>query len=231
MVRREKKDVLKELPSLTRNVVWIESDKQAEKALKSAVLNQRANAMYEAVRATAEAKLEPAVELAAQAKRFVLFTYERKHAEEIGHRLDKRGTGNVVIHGGLSVERRRDLVTSAARSGLGICATIDSTGAGVNLQGIASTAIFHVLDWVPLKLAQAEARIHRLGQTEPCTVYYLVVKESVDQAVINTAVNKLDQFRATLGHESNRALRDDLQGTATEADALAAIFAELNNDG
>lgn len=230
MVRREKKDVLKELPSLTRQVIWLDADREGEKALKAAVLNKRANATYEAVKATADAKVEAAVELAIQAKQFVLFTYERKHAEEIASKIDKRGGQVVCIHGGLTVEKRQSLIQAAASLRGGIVATIDSLGAGVNLQGVAHVGIMHTLDWVPLKMAQAEARIHRLGQTNPVLWYYLACRETMDEIVVRNIVGKLDQWRSILGAESNRGLRDSLGATIgghTEEEALAAIYEEL----
>lgn len=230
MVRREKKDVLKELPSLTRQVIWLDSDTEGEKAFKAAVLNKRANATYEACRATTVAKMEMACELAAQAKQFVLFTYERRHAEQLGKKLDLSGTPNVVIHGGIDVKKRHALIQQARTTGSGIVATIDSLGAGVNLQGVAHIGIMLALDWVPLKLAQAEARIHRLGQEMPVMWYYLACKDTIDEVIIKNIVAKLDQWRAIIGHDSNRSLRDDLGAGdgQTEEEALKAIYAAMD---
>lgn len=225
MVRREKKDVLRELPSLTRQVVWLPADAEGEKALKAAVLNKRANATYEAVRSTAVAKLDAAVELAVQAKKFVLFTYEKAHAKELASRIDKHQVPCVCITGDISVEKRQALIKQATSTGGGIVATIDSLGAGVNLQGVANVGIMHVLDWVPLKMAQAEARIHRLGQTLPVHWYYLACHETMDEIVVKNIVEKLDQWRAIIGSASNRSLRDDLAGGDTEANEAAALKA------
>lgn len=228
MVRREKKDVLKELPSLTRQVVWLPPDAEAERALRAAVLNKRANATYAAVHSTAKAKMDAAIELARQAKQFVLFTYERAHVEEIASRLDKGGTPNVWIHGGIPVEARFKRIALAKANKWGIVANIDSLGAGVNLQGVASVGIMHVLDWVPLKMAQAEARIHRMGQEYPVMWYYLACKESMDEIVVRNVIEKLDQWRSIVGQDSNRSMRDalgDSTGTeASEAEALRLIY-------
>lgn len=233
MVRREKKDVAKDLPSLTRQVIWLPTDVEGEKALKAAVLNKQRNATYEAVRATAVAKMDAACELANTAKQFVLFTYERKHAEQLGAKLELMGTPCVVIHGGLPIEQRQARIGKAKFLKCGIVATIDSLGAGVNLQGVAHIGIMHVLDWVPLKLAQAEARIHRLGQTQNVHWYYLACKETIDEVIVRNIVSKMDQWRAIIGSDSNRGLRDDLGGDigggTSEEDALRAIYAAMED--
>jgi SWI/SNF-related matrix-associated actin-dependent regulator 1 of chromatin subfamily A len=228
MLRREKKDVLKELPSLTRQVVWLPTDAEGERAFKAAILNKRANATYLAVKATAEAKKEAAVQLAHQAKRFLLLTYERAHAEQMASMLDKLGTPCQLIHGGIPIQERFKRIALAKKMGHGIAATIDSMKGGLNLQGVAHIGIMHTLDWMPLKMAQAEARIHRMGQTENVLWYYLACKETMDEIIVRKVVEKLDHWRAILGFDSNRNMRDDLGnasgGAASEKDALRAIY-------
>ena len=58
-----------------------------------------------------------------------------------------------------------------------------SIGIGVNLQAGGSTLCWHTPTWSLLNRIQAEARLWRMGQTEPVVVYRLLVEDTVDVAV------------------------------------------------
>ena len=226
MLRREKAVVMKELPLLTRQVIWIEASAQAKAHTRAAALGQSSEATYNALRATAEAKFEAAIELATQAKQFILFTYERAHVIELSKRLGDAGVHHVWIHGGLSAEQRQEKIERAKEGKLGIVATIDSLGTGVNLQGVAHVGIMHVLNWRANVLAQAEGRIHRIGQSMPVIWYYLACRQSIDEQVIKVVVDKLSQFTSLVG--SDGGVGQDLQGSQpNDADILRQIFEEL----
>ena len=110
--------------------------------------------------------------------------------------------------------------------------TIDSTNAGVDgMQAVASTLVFHALDYVPIKLAQMEARLHRIGQANAVTAVYIAMEESADSFVVDTVVEKLDQWKAAMGNDSTSDMGVTLGAPAThEADALAAIYAAMGDE-
>ncbi len=208
MVRREKKDVLKELPPLTRQVLWQEPSAEASAAFHQMMGYKDTKVLAKALEATLEGKMATAIELASQAGRFLLFTYRREHARQMGHQLQQMGTPCVVVTGDLDTKARSNLCKLAQANGWGVVATIDSLGAGVNLQGVASYGIMHSISWVPLQMVQAEGRLHRLGQTDPTHWVYLAMKESADAVVVRTIIEKLDQWRGVMGAQSE--LRDNL---------------------
>ncbi len=70
-------------------------------------------------------------------------------------------------------------------------------GVGINLTA-ANVAIFHDHDYNPTSDEQAEARVHRIGQTRPVTVYRVVAEDTVDEAVLEIARRKADANRAVL---------------------------------
>lgn len=71
---------------------------------------------------------------------------------------------------------------------LAICST------GAAREGITLTAASNMLtvelEWVPAVLAQAWARIHRYGQTNPVTIWNLVAEDSFDDTLSEKLVNK-----------------------------------------
>jgi len=227
MVRREKHEVADQLPSLTRQVLWLDPTKEASAAFHRATvggLGSTGGRIDEALQATLEGKLDTAVELAKSAKRFILFTYLKKHAYGLAKRLSDEGTPCVCITGDTAHEYRQVLIRQAETEGMGLVATIDALSTGVNLQRVASYGIMHALDWVPSKLLQAEARLHRLGQTQPVQWVYLAMKETMDAVVVNKVVEKLDAFRAVVGSAEGKGLRDGLgdyvDGAGQDTDAL-----------
>lgn len=232
MLRRTKEEVASELPPLTRVVRWVPAVKAATKALEAFALGQLHFA--DALNATLDSKVEAAVEAAASAGRFLLFTWQKRHAEQMYSMLNESGVTCEILTGDYTETERQAAIQRAKKSGASVVATIDSSGTGVDgLQEIADTAIFHALDYVPIKMAQAEARLHRIGQKNPVTVVYIALEDSADQMVINTVVDKLDQWKATMGGDSTARMGDAIGapvGAADEQAALTAIYAAMRDD-
>lgn len=227
MVRREKRDVLKEMPRLGRQVVWLDGDAHAEATFQRAMLHRQPGMLQEALGATLDAKKEAAVQYAAQAKRFLLFTWLRKDAHEIAARLTSDECPVVCITGDMPAVQRQAAVALARSKSCGVVATIDSAGTGLDgLQHCASTVIFHALDYTPLKLLQAEGRLDRLGQTEPVTAIYLACRNSADTLVVQNVVEKLSAAQAVMGQGGE--LKEEL-GAVNEEQALAALYAGMED--
>jgi SWI/SNF-related matrix-associated actin-dependent regulator 1 of chromatin subfamily A len=66
---------------------------------------------------------------------------------------------------------------------------IQAAGQGITLTR-ASTALFVEVDWVPANLSQAEDRIHRIGQQNPCLYKFLVWAGSLDALVLQKVREK-----------------------------------------
>lgn len=232
MLRRTKEQVASELPPMTREIRWVDATKPATKALEAAILKQLS--FPDALNATLDAKIDVAVEAATSAGRFLLFTWQKRHAQLLHEKLTADGVECELITGDISHAEREAIVARATLNQCGIVATIDSTNAGVDgLQHIADTVIFHAIDYVPIKMAQAEARLHRIGQKNPVTVIYIAMTDSADQFVVETVVEKLDQWKATMGSDSTSSMNDTLAAPnikESEEAALAAIFQAMERE-
>lgn len=201
-LRRLKEDVLDELPAITRTVRYVQPTPIAKRALDGWASQQLS--LAEALTATLEAKIPEVVEVAKEAASPILvFTWQKAHAREIARQLVAADIPAVLLTGDLSLKERNALVERAAREKVSVVATIDAAGQGVDgLQHVATQGVFHALDWVPLKLLQAEARLHRLGQKGAVQWTYLVMRGSADALVEEAVLEKLDQWARTMGGDA-----------------------------
>ena len=232
MLRRTREQVKLQLPSLQRQVVWLDADPGASAAFRRSAIGRAPGDMHKALEATLNAKVDAAVAEGMMADKCLIFTWTRAHATEIHRRLEAEGKKAKLVHGGMTAQLRNKQIAEAAKEGASVVATVDSVGTGVDgLQHVAHIGIFHALDWRPLQLAQAEARLARIGQSQGVLWKYLALKDSADEVVLHTIVDKLDQARAVLGQRSNQGLRDTLAdyGTASEADLLKEMYARMEN--
>lgn len=167
---------------------------------------RRTNAVAMALRATAFAKKNAIVDMAAEAllagQKVVVFLYLRDSVETAAVGILQHDTKAKLfpIHGGQSPEAR-DAAATAFREHIGpacFVATIDSAGVAISLVG-ADLVIFGDLSWEPSKLLQAEGRTHRYGSTTRVLVRYVIAAGTVDEAVQEVVIEKLTTVEAALG--------------------------------
>ena len=74
---------------------------------------------------------------------------------------------------------------------------IATAGLGITLTA-ADKMVFYSLDYSMSNFEQTKARIHRVGQKNPCTYLYLVAKGTVDERVLKALRAKADLARALI---------------------------------
>ena len=70
-----------------------------------------------------------------------------------------------------------------------LLATIESGGVGLNLTE-AKTSVFYETNYTVSSNEQAEDRIHRIGQDEDVTIYYLYGKNTIEEGIIKLLKEK-----------------------------------------
>ena len=185
MLRRKKSEVLKALPPKTRTFLEVPMSKRTLGALKKIDAAGWSDLLAEyepgdelpaideiaALRAKIAAERIPAVEEFAQLHEdaqepLVVFSAHRAPIEALAKR-----DGWAAILGGTSPEERTRIVERFQAGELkGVALTIRAGGVGITL-----TRASHMLivdpDWVPALNAQAEDRIHRVGQSASACMY------------------------------------------------------------
>ena len=88
-----------------------------------------------------------------------------------------------------SIERREAAVERFQDAGgLIVCAT-RVAGQGITLTR-ASNVVFLDLEWTPAMHDQAEDRLHRIGQEESVTAWYLLAAQTIDETMIELISRK-----------------------------------------
>lgn len=205
LFRRKKEDVL-ELPEkqyITVSLTLPEKiEKLYKKLLKEKYLNigskmLRAETGMEVVLRARQLVLDPKIlgitessvktdtilELIEDMKQVVIFTVFKHYANNLKEALKKNKISVSMYTGDTSEKERtksiQDFVSGKTKVFL---ATVTAGGVGLNLQN-AHDVIFADKPYNPAILKQAEDRCHRNGQKHPVTIYYLCMKNTVDEII------------------------------------------------
>jgi SWI/SNF-related matrix-associated actin-dependent regulator of chromatin subfamily A-like protein 1 len=144
-------------------------------------------------------KIDPAVEWIEDFlstypdKKLIVFAHHRDVIDALHQRLAHYLPA--VIHGGVLTERRvveANAFQNDPKARLFIGQTI-AAGTSITLTA-ASTVLQLEPEWVPADNYQAVSRAHRIGQTEPVTVYYGFAAGTVDERIAARAKRKADDF-------------------------------------
>jgi superfamily II DNA or RNA helicase len=110
-------------------------------------------------------------------------------SREVQEHLLKRFPEALHIVGDDSQPRRQEAVDAfQEHGGLIICAT-RVAGQGITLTR-ASNVAFLDLEWTPAMHDQAEDRLHRIGQEESVTAWYLLAAQTIDETMIELISRK-----------------------------------------
>jgi len=117
----------------------------------------------------------------------VIFSDHRKSIATMELELSNKRVRSIT--GETSMSHRTDYVNMLNNGQLDVLiASIGSSSSGITLTG-SSVLVFNDLPFVPGDLEQAKKRIHRLSQTRPCRIVY-VVGSTADEKIINMLNNK-----------------------------------------
>jgi SWI/SNF-related matrix-associated actin-dependent regulator 1 of chromatin subfamily A len=122
----------------------------------------------------------------------VVFAHHHEVSDLLAEKLQAHGV--VQIDGRDTGEERGQKVADfqAGTYQLAICG-IRSLGVGVTLTK-ASHMVFCEIDWTPGVLAQAEDRIHRIGQKHTCNYTYYFIANSLDEYILRVVKQKMDML-------------------------------------
>lgn len=111
--------------------------------------------------------------------------------------LERKATGYSLITGAVKdrdEQVRRFQTDSDVTMFVGQIAT---AGLGITLTA-ADKMVFYSLDYSMSNFEQTKARIHRVGQRNPCTYLYLVADGTVDGKVLNALRDKADLAKSLI---------------------------------
>ena len=225
MIRRLKKDVLKDLPDKTKSFVPLTLDNEAEyeKAENDFITFVRDTRGSEAARKAGNAealtqigvlkqiavkgKLNQVIEwvqtfLEGSDQKLVIFAVHKFVIEAL---MNEFGDVAVKIDGSCSMNSRQQAIDRfqtdpSARIFVG---NIKAAGVGITLTASSNVAIVE-LPWTPGELVQAEDRCHRIGQKDSVNIYYLLANNTIEERIAGLLDKKQKVLDAVLdGRESD----------------------------
>lgn len=218
MLRRTKAEVGTELPPRMRTVLEVEMPVSARRDLWRAAADlQDREGVARLLSRVESHKIDAAVTLAQDVVegggRPLILTTRRDSAERIAAAL-----ACPCAHGDTPPDARATALTSGDGAA---CSTIYAVTTGIDLVEF-DCVIFVGLDWMPSTILQAEARIHRIGQTRNVSCYFLVGIGTIDEVVRERVIDRLEAFGAAVGDGDERGLAGDLAGESDD-DLIASI--------
>lgn len=204
MVRREKKEVLSQLPEKSYQIIPLEADKKAKEIcanLSKLNLDQLkekpelgsvgeiAKLRHELALTKLDDSISHVKDLMEDKQKIVVFAHHKAVIEKLAEALKEFCP--VVFDGSTSMTNKNKAVESfqsdaACRVFIG---QIQSAGVGITLTA-ADTVVFVESSWVPGEVEQAVDRCHRIGQKNNVLAQFLTVSGSVDEVMLHSIVKK-----------------------------------------
>lgn len=127
---------------------------------------------------------------AAKGGPIVVFAAHHNASDALSASLTKLGYRTVVADGRTVPSQRSKVVAKFQSGDIDVLiAGLEALSEGVALTR-ASTVIFLELGWKPTTHQQARDRLHRMGQTQPVSVMYLIAPHALDLCLASMIENK-----------------------------------------
>jgi hypothetical protein len=192
MLRRLKKDVMKDLPDKIFQKIVFDAPTAAVKSLVKKERELYREDMLGAFSSLRQdvgiAKIPMVVEhlenLLEETDKVIVFAHHRKVLETL--RLRLKDHNPVLLYGGITALQKQrvidDFVTDKNKKVF--LGQIDAAGIGIDgLQKVANTVVFAEISWVPGQIKQAIDRCHRIGQVNKVLVQFLMMKGGIDEQI------------------------------------------------
>lgn len=155
-------------------------------------------------------------------EKLVIFTEHKDTLDYLEQRLSNNGYVISTIHGGKSVDERRQAQNEFAGPAQILIGT-DAAGEGINLQ-FCRLLINWDIPWNPNRLEQRMGRIHRYGQKKDVIVFNLVAQNTREGNVLEKLLAKLDLIREQIGDDRVYDVISDVFENVKLGDIIDSTF-------
>lgn len=200
-LRRNRKDVLAELPELEIIPQWMDFGREEEMFYRQAVMTghlmKMRRAAWQGKSPNTSPKLEKLLDICNEAyengRKVLVFSFFRDVIDTIGEHL--QGRTFEAITGDVPNARRQGIIDefTKAKSGSVLISQITAGGVGLNIQA-ANVVILCEPQWKPSTEEQAISRAYRMGQSRNVIVYRLLTEESIDVSMLEVLGEKANLF-------------------------------------
>jgi SNF2 family DNA or RNA helicase len=130
-------------------------------------------------------------------EKFIIFTEYRATQYYLQWMLEQNGISSVPFRGGFK-RSKKEWMTQLFKNHAQVLVATEAGGEGINLQ-FCNNMIHYDLPWNPMRLEQRIGRIHRFGQKEDVNVYYLAIKNTIDEHLVSLLYEKINLFERVIG--------------------------------
>jgi hypothetical protein len=130
----------------------------------------------------------------------LVFSYFRGTLEYLSDRLRKRGWPPLVIHGGVPVARRHEIIEEFRRDPARRVLLSSEVGAeGLDFQ-FCDVLFNYDLPWNPMRVEQRIGRLDRFGQTSPkIRIFNLVIEDTIETRIFQRLYERIRIFESSIG--------------------------------
>jgi superfamily II DNA or RNA helicase len=129
-------------------------------------------------------------------ERAIVFTEYRDTLEAVAAGLAGR-TAFVALHGGLERQARADALRAFAEGHVRILLATDVAAEGLNLQHACRLVVHFELPWSPVRLAQRNGRVDRIGQSRRVHVWRLLGDRRHEARVLAALADRVARIAAS----------------------------------
>lgn len=163
--------------------------------------------------------MDTVVELVASRHKALVFSQFVSHLSILRSELDREGIGYRYLDGSTPAHKRKQEI-DAFQAGEGDLFLISLRAGGQGLNLTAADYVIHMDPWWnPAVEDQASDRAHRIGQTRPVTIYRLVMRDTIEEKIVDLHARKRELADRLLAGT-------EMAGRAT-ADELLALMREI----
>ena len=162
--------------------------------------------------------MDTVVELVASRHKALVFSQFVSHLSILRSELDHKGIGYRYLDGGTPSHKRKQEI-DAFQAGEGDLFLISLRAGGQGLNLTAADYVIHMDPWWnPAVEDQASDRAHRIGQTRPVTIYRLVMRDTIEEKIVDLHARKREL--------ADRLLAGTEMAGKVTADELLALMRE-----
>jgi SWI/SNF-related matrix-associated actin-dependent regulator of chromatin subfamily A-like protein 1 len=226
MLRRRKEDVLKELPPKMRMFIPLECNAtpsyevlenkliseltyldlmknrdgfdEFKSEAQTSVLTSITKARQEIFDLKKEQLIDFISNTVENESHVVVFIYHHTAYDYVVKELKKKKISVTGFIGDDTIKKRQQAIDDFQAGKYQVFVTSTGAGAvGINLT-VARTLIFAELDWSLANTLQSEDRIHRIGQTNSVSIYFLIDYDSIEGYMASLLEEKLKTFKSVV---------------------------------
>ena len=126
----------------------------------------------------------------------IIFTEYRDTLSHVARAMPE--TDALVLHGGLTLRERRDVVRLFTEGTARVLLATDAASEGLNLHHRCRLVINLELPWTPLRLEQRVGRVDRIGQRAPVHAVHLVARDTEEERTVARLLERSERAGAAL---------------------------------